>query len=227
MFAGTHLIGFAAGGSAATRTFLQKETTQVATQSTYTFTNANIGAEAGDRYVVVVFGTHGLAGRTVSSITIGGNAATIHANSTHNIPGNSTHIAVIAGLLVPSGTTATMVINLSGTAARCWCFVYALHGLASTTQTAAATEGQNAGAGDTISDTIDIPSAGILITAITSGATLGTHSWSGATEDSDENNGNIAASVASLQGLSAETARAYSATISNSCPKSMAAAAWN
>lgn len=79
---------------------------------TATYTNANIGTAASDRIVVVNIGgrTGNTSGDTFSSVTIGGNAATLAARATH---GNSFLIEQWY-LAVPTGTTATVAFTLSG-----------------------------------------------------------------------------------------------------------------
>lgn len=215
---------------AATRTFLQKETTQVANQTTYTFANCNIGAAASDRYIVAVVGGFGLPNnRVLSSVTIGGSAATIHANANLFVAASARYITGIAGRLVTTGTTATVtVVYATDVMAVCFCALYALHGLASTTPTATATETLGGAGGTVISDTINIPSNGILIVSALAATTTGIFSFAGADEDADENNSNIAFGCASDDGMSAETGRAYSATISANSPRFvLAGAAWN
>ncbi|TGV26329.1 hypothetical protein [Mesorhizobium sp. M4B.F.Ca.ET.143.01.1.1] len=75
---------------------------------------ANIGAATASRRVAVVvhwneFSSH----RTITSATIGGMAATIHVQRGHT--GGVTGLGVgIISAIVPTGTTATVAITLSG-----------------------------------------------------------------------------------------------------------------
>lgn len=217
-------------GGAATRTFLQAETPQIASASTYTFTSVNLGTASSDRYVVVVIASGVLTpGRTLNSVTIGGNTATLDANANTSVAASSTTIVGIARLLVTSGTSANVVATFSGNMSVCHCFTYTLTGLVAAAPTA--TKTTSVTSGTVINDTINIPAGGIFLMA--AAATTSTGSWTetGATEDADDGGGssnNLPACCASIAGLAAETGRAYSATISANTPAmAMAAAAWH
>lgn len=96
-----------------------------ANTSTYTFTAEPIGAAQSDRDVVVFYtvGDTGTVG-TVSSVTIGGNSATLDVNSA-----NDRIIIGFARLRVTTGTTADIVVNCSGgTPQNCNIAVYRLIG---------------------------------------------------------------------------------------------------
>lgn len=224
-------VATAAIGASATRTFLQREATiNIGATSTFTWTDCNIGTAAADRYVVAVIGAGvvGVSGRTLSGVTIGGSAADIRATATSDEAASATRILTIAQRLVTSGTTATIVATFSNTMQVGFCFVYTITGLIAAAPTATATETENALVDATISDTINIPAGGVLIGGVVATGTTGTWSFSGVTEDADNNTNNIAAGSASEHNLSAETARAYSATVSANTPgKAMAFAAWN
>lgn len=82
--------------------------------TTYTFSGVAIGAAQSDRKVIVAVDWRAAAAVTLSSATIGGIAATI------DFQGNvatSTGIAFISAI-VPTGTTAAIVLNFSGTVVR-------------------------------------------------------------------------------------------------------------
>lgn len=224
----TFPITLFATSNTATLTFLQSETVQIASQSSYTFTVANIGPAASDRYVVVCISSEASTdGRTLSSVTIGGNAATLHANAASNIVASTTVIAAIAGLLVTSGTTATVVANFSGNMAICYCHVYTLTFDLSSTPTATKTKASNA-ATTSLSDTINVPENGALLVTSCCATSTGSYTMTGVAEDADLNSGNVPSCVGSQDQLSAETGRAYSVTISANTPNmAMAAVVWH
>ena len=90
-------------------------TTAVANRDTTfssTYTNVNIGTPSSDRLVVICISgvTSGLNG-AFSSITINGTAVTKHTGFDVSAAGG----AAIGSLVVPTGTTATIVVNLTGT----------------------------------------------------------------------------------------------------------------
>lgn len=83
-------------------------------QTTYTFAGVNFGPEGPRRLIAVyVHGFHG-AGRTISSATIGGVAATIPATSNPSVTLTSAWIYAV----VPTGATGTVSITLSGAGSR-------------------------------------------------------------------------------------------------------------
>lgn len=75
------------------------------------FTGAAIGAASSSRRVLVVVFHNNLTSRTVASATIGGVAATVHKGSVDN--GGSWDVFVISAV-VPTGTTADIVMTMSG-----------------------------------------------------------------------------------------------------------------
>lgn len=98
-------IAYTDGASSSSNTF------------TYTFSNIGIGAAATGRIVAVCAAINATSATTygISSITIGGVAATMAVRSSGN------KNAAIAYAVVPTGTTATIVVTLtgSGTPGRC------------------------------------------------------------------------------------------------------------
>src|SRR5690349_13771148 len=78
--------------------------------SSYSFGSTAIGAADADRTVIVGVGWSAGSARTVSSVTIGGNAAKIFAQRLSSDGGMA-----FAMLAFPSGTTATIDVTMSGT----------------------------------------------------------------------------------------------------------------
>jgi len=94
-----------AGSSGITATF-QDSSVDAADLTTYTFAAEPIGTASATRRVVVAIGTNST--RTISSVTIGGVSATVDATSTLSGTG---HVA-LASAVVPTGTTASVVVTL-------------------------------------------------------------------------------------------------------------------
>lgn len=110
----------------------QQSAVSAADQSTYTFAAQPIGTASPTRRVVVALGWAAAAAVTLSSITIGGVAATVNADSG---PFTGNRRVVFASAVVPTGTTADVVVTLSGTAVRCGIGVWSLTKGAATGQT--------------------------------------------------------------------------------------------
>jgi hypothetical protein len=91
----------------------------------YSFSSVSIGTAASSRYVVVLVFARGVSGVSVSSLTVGGVSATGYQNVA---PSGHNSIWVAA---VPSGTTATIEVNMSGACINCAIAVYALYNLTS------------------------------------------------------------------------------------------------
>lgn len=157
--------------------------------TSFTFTNHAIGTANATRRVVVVCHFFA-ASNTVTSATIQGISATIHVQATEGGATNA-GIAIISAL-VPTGTTATIVLNLSASSTRAYVGVFsALHESVSS-PFATATDITL-----TSSTTLDInanTSAGGWIVSGTTmgGATAGrTYTWTGVTESYDANSGEL------------------------------------
>ncbi len=82
--------------------------------ATYTYSNKNIGTAAADRIVLVGILGGSTTARTISSVTIGGIAATVRHTQNEGV-----HTAALYEATVPTGTTATIVVNWSGAHNRC------------------------------------------------------------------------------------------------------------
>jgi len=121
-------------------------------QTTYTFAGMSIGPLANRSLVCALCGHKAGGARTLVSITIGGITATV-------IPARGTAIGGdmwLAYAVVPTGTTANVVMTLSSGSARAICQTFALYNLRSIipVDTAADTDG---------STTIDCPVDGMVI----------------------------------------------------------------
>lgn len=136
--------------------------------TTYSFASVDIGTAAANRHVIVgVVSRNASAARSVSSATIAGISASIVADG---VVSNSQAAILIAA--VPTGTTGTIDITLSGASERCGIAVWAAYGLLSATPVASL---------NTASGTLDInTSANGIIVAVNLGVSQ-TPVWSGIT----------------------------------------------
>jgi hypothetical protein len=175
--------------------------------------------------VVVAVATDSSTAGKVSSITIGGNTATMHRNDERVPGGGSVELySAIYGLTVTSGTTATIVVTYSTAKVRCGIAVYALYGLTSTTEHHG---NSNNGAGTSISTTLNIPSQGIAIAGSICASNNADHSATGLTEDTDTSPENPTRFIAmSASNMSSETGRTITATGTASTSRIISAASW-
>ncbi len=161
--------------------------------TTYTFAGVSIGTAAADRYVVVAAHTDcGAASPTV--VTIGGiNATLLEAND-----GVGLFMA-----LVPTGTTASIVVTFSATCARAAIGVWSVTGLSRATPI---NSSKASGTGVTASTGVSASHGGCVIAASTHSGGTGI-SWSGGvTERYDSVNGNSTRySAGDTEGLAAGT----------------------
>lgn len=145
--------------------------------TSYTFTNVNIGTASNDRIVVVGIGSVSVSAGSVSSVTIGGNTATINTQAS----GGQT---CVVSLLVTSGTTATIVVNYTAGRGNCTIYVWTITKAKSIAAKSA----------DSQSNTTSNPSitlngeAGAVGCAVTFVSNTGTSSftWAGMTENADQ-----------------------------------------
>jgi hypothetical protein len=151
--------------------------------ATYTFTGMAIGAASTDRLVVALISGRdgGNTGRTISSVTIGGIAATQARLDTRNNSGSE--ISGIYVAMIPTGTTANVVVNYNAAIAKMHVTLVAVKGVSSATATSSA--GATSAGGVTLSATgLNIPANGILFSV---GAINGTRTttMTGITEKVD------------------------------------------
>lgn len=213
----------AASAAAASLSYITT-VSDTANNTTYTFSTTSIGAADSTRRVVVIAHWHRNTGadKTISSATIGGVSATIHVQATDIIG-----VGIISAL-VPTGTTADIVVTLTGGADRMQIGVW--RAINETASSPHATASDNVLAGAVLSTTIDIPATGWLVAgAIGRGGTPTSMAWTGVTEDYDtilESATNVN-SGGHETGLAVETGRTVSVTISTSpSTAALVAASW-
>ena len=144
--------------------------------NTATFSNVAIGSAASDRIVVVGVGNSNTTFSPVTSVTIGG----VSASSV----GNHSAFASIWWALVPTGTTATIVVSSSDT--------FELLGIQVAAMTGAATSGPTGSSfvglsyqPDPYAITGVVPAGGIGIVYVSAGSPAGvTPVWTNAIGDS-------------------------------------------
>lgn len=143
--------------------------------TTYTFTNIDLGTPAVDRCVIVsAYGKKFGGASSLTSLTIGGEAATII--DTANGTDANTSIVALAAYELPTGATSTIVVTWANSMIRSGIGVWTGYGLESCTspfQVASST------ASDPTAN-LDIPEGGVTV-----GAGVGDVSgtWSGLPED--------------------------------------------
>lgn len=148
--------------------------------TTYTFAAQSIGTASATRRVVVGVGWASAAATTVSSLTIGGITATADGDS-GAATGNRR--AMIFSAIVPTGTTADVVVTLSGTGARLGIGVWRLSGGGPTGATSASV---NAGSGTLTVTTVADDIVFAYGFSGNSSATPATATWTGASERFDD-----------------------------------------
>lgn len=147
--------------------------------ATHTFTDFAIGPASAGR--IVTFSFSDRAGGTVThdSATIGGISATKLLDAFNNAGGNTTRTTLWAAV-VPTGTTATIVINMSAAGNRCGGGVWTMTGAPSITPAFSGTSVANSPTAS-----INVPANGGALGAAYDGLGGSNTTWSGITEDYD------------------------------------------
>jgi hypothetical protein len=149
-----------------------------ANATTHTFSGVSIGTAASNRKIVVASQhSSGTVPVSVSSMTVGGISATFVVNQAS---ADGEAYVEIWQANVPTGTTATIVVNYSGTVSRGGVGVWAVYGAA-----AAATD-TGVSTANPLTDTLNIPAGGVAIGAASGSAGTST-AWTNLTENYDEN----------------------------------------
>ena len=134
-----------------------------------------------------------------NSATIGGVAATIHAQTTTGPTSAQldTGIAIISAL-VPTGTTAAVALTFNNTVARTSLGIY--RAINEVNASPHATMTDNTLSSNVNSGTINIPGTGMLVAGSTAATTAGqANTWTGATETVDTPHPN-AAGILNMEG---------------------------
>lgn len=144
------------------------------------FENINIGAAATNRRIVVVVTWKGNQSRTVSSIDIGGNSATIHVNKANS---GGVYPGVAIGSYVSSSLSGTITFNTYysgslGLNAASSMMVYTL-------SSCNVGDSNDNRAVDTATTTVDASYGSVLISGGMAYNISGTVSWTGATEGNE------------------------------------------
>lgn len=197
------LVGFGANAGLVPRVEFVTQLSITTNTNTYTYSSASLGTVETSRLVVVVVHTsNGLSADVIDSVTIGGNAATKHFST-----GPGTNDVAIFSLAVPTGATATIVVNLNDSDSRNAIGIFALYDLTShIPHDIDSTTGSG-----TLSRTLSVLSDGITIVGAT-GSAGDTHTPTGYVESYDAD---VEGSDGVIGGYSVETStgsKLYSCT---------------
>ena len=221
------LNGFGAAGVPAVPisfTSVDTPAANTTSQTTYTFSSASFGSAASVRVIVVAFASRAnTTGRTISSVTIGGVAATAAAVGNYSSGGASDFAAIYYAEL-PSGTTGDVVITFSAAMLRCALQVFRMTGQDSVTPSATATDTT----GDPMDGDVNVVAGGAAVGVSATGGASGGTVWTGLTESTDTAIfGTHEWSTAFAEISAAETPRDISANIPASVTSQcLAVAAW-
>lgn len=153
--------------------------TSTSRPSTHTASGLNIGAAAADRHIVVACVTDRSSGNgDVASATIGGVTATVETSVSNNTSERAGSAVFWAA--VPTGTTATIVVNIPGASSYLGMVVYSVTGGVFPPEDAAS-DIQNGKTSTSV--TLNTLSGGAIIAVSIDRQSSATPSWSGATAD--------------------------------------------
>lgn len=179
--------------------------------TTYTFNNVSIGTAATNRVVVVIVQTQA----TLSTVTVGGISATIVGSTS----------CYIAYAVVPTGTTATIVVTHTASTTRCYVDTYRVIPGFSTTPYASI----NDSTANTTSSGIAVTAGSVVVLAATNTAnnTAITGTWSKSDTITYGGGSNGSANFywlfgASLSGI----ASSYSGTLTTSLSSKKVGISW-
>lgn len=154
--------------------------------TTYTFAALSFGAAAGNRLVIAGISGQNSSARTISSVTIGGVAAT-QLVTTINGASVFNRVALYAAL-VPTGTTGDVVVTFSGSCFRAACAVWRATNVFSLTPVSTGSD-----TNDPSTANLSVVAKGIAVgfaSEYVNGAAT-SYSWTNLTEsvDADSNDG--------------------------------------
>jgi hypothetical protein len=211
-------------GSSAQATFIDSAV-DATNASSYTFSAKDFGSVTSDRYIIVAVNAGSGGAFTISSVTIGGVAATAIASGI-----SSRNIAAIYIAAVPTGATGDIVVTLDGAIRRCGIGWYRATGLASAA--AYSTDTDITDVSNAYSVTLNVPQGFLIATSVCEdNASMRACTWTGASENYEEpveTGGEVAHSGALNSFAAAATSQVVSAQWSGSFDDgAMAVATWS
>lgn len=149
--------------------------------TTVNYGTKNFGAADPNRIIVVAIGARFVAGNSITSVTIGGVAATLVSGTT-SASGTILGGTAIYQAAVPTGTSGAISATFSSAAVRSAISVYRL-----ITNTPTAADGNNAATTSTaaLSASVNVPSGGGGLAAVFYQTGTVTFTWTNAVEDVD------------------------------------------
>lgn len=210
--------GAAAAGSPVAVEYIGENGDSSGGVSTYTFTSEPIGAAASERKIIIGVTYLRAATVSISTATASGLNAIIHTDS--GTTATNSIGAAFLSVNIPAGTTATIVINFTGTVDVCAISVWKLTGDYGEFPEYATSYNNSASAN--IARNLIIPEEGIqLCVGGTESASTGV-SWTNATEEHDVNYGTLDTSGTTDTGLVANSDRNVTMTPSSSYDNALA-----
>lgn len=195
------------------RTFLGgKVSNNLTPPVTLNYTGYTTSSPPDDRKIIACLGTQFTTATALASVTIFGVAATQVVQAQNG----AGHVSIYIAEVPKSITTGDVVVTGNGTMVRGWCGAYEISGIFD--QPAFDTLGVAGNSGN-----LDVPEKGICLAVAI--ANIGGHSWTGLTEDFEQDLGSVTTgSFASAEFAAASANHAVSATTSTF--PSLCAASW-
>lgn len=203
----------AGASSMATMTYIDSSYKSSYYSSVWAFLSSNLGTAYDDRRIIIFARSNG---GSISGITVDGIAAS-------GVVSIST--GAIYAITVPSGTTATIVVETSSPVTSCAIAIYSMTGHSSTT----ATDTDTASIASTaVSGTINYNSGGAVVGFMwCSSYTSGSNTWTNLTEDLDKVNNLLNWTSASKNTTSSATGETITATHTASETLYLLIASWS
>lgn len=196
--------------------------TSTASTAAHTFSGQAIGDADSTRVIAVAVGMGDNASdtssspRTISSVTVGGSALTKQIGASALVNGIESFKAEIWSAVITSGTTADVVVTMSGTIGSNRGVAISVHrlvGNVSAAPNATASDSDNSDTTDPLTVSVNTEANGYVICCGVSFKTApNTASWSGATELTDAMTGNVAQTAANHSTTSKESTRTITVT---------------
>jgi hypothetical protein len=148
--------------------------------SSWTFTSQPLGTPKARRRIILGVATQFANSAVPTSVTIDGTATTLHGTVSQANGASFVDKVQFYSLLIPTGTTATVVVNASGTStsSNVAIAIWAAYNLRNSAPTATSTS-----TGSPASLDLNVENKGIVAAMAHSAFSGSTYAWSGATSD--------------------------------------------